>query len=291
MATQVILPGTNSMSKTSHVVDGTLGGQQGAMMNPLNWEASMYHTKQKLIAVLIQAPRGFKYLPDGDYLKRLLKAAFETHATAITGLNQTTTMEVEETVQGYGGEVMQTPTIVTRARSEPAVTIPELEGKPFTKLFRTMQTKLVMEPGTTHPGLVAVQAYQDAGSPTLTPADRSFVTLFIEPNRTLTGVESAYLCANMMPLEVPEEIGKEVGAANEITTLEITFTAFTLTNDLVKQMAKDYLDSINKNGYAPDSLSPFVGEIEPALRNDALSNPGNSYAKYLEATAAAAQDQ
>jgi hypothetical protein len=287
MAQQVILPGSNVLSKNSYVVDGTLGGQQGAMNNPLNWESSMYHTKQKLIAVLIQAPRGFKYLPNGDYLKRLLKAAIETHCTAINGLNQTTTMEVEETVQGYGGEVMQTPTLVTRARSEPAITIPELEGKPFTKLFRTIQTKLVMEPGTTHPGVVAEAAWQDAGSPPLTPADRSFITLFIEPNRTLTGVESAYLCANMMPLEVPEEITKEVGTANEITQLEVTFTAFTLTNDLVKQMAKEYLDSINKNGYAPDALTPFVSEIEPALRNDALSNIGNSYAKYLEATAAA----
>ncbi|AXH70777.1 tail tube protein [Vibrio phage BONAISHI] len=289
MSNDVLLPATSAVAQYTSVVDGRKGGQQGHMANTRTWESSLYHTKQKLIAVLLQAPAGFRYLDDGDYYAALLKSAIETMATSITGLNQTTTMETEDTVQGYGGEVMQTPTLVSRSRSEPAMTFPELEGKPLTDLFRTIQTKLVMEPGTTRVGVMDQAAYIAAGSPPITAADRSFVTLFIEPNRSLTGVESAYMCANMMPIEVPDEISNEVGSPNEINNLEINFTALTIVNDSVKALALQYLNSINKYGYNPTSQTPFVTEVSPSLRDDALTEEGGSYSKAAAAAAARLQ--
>lgn len=284
----VLFPEDNVLSVGTRTVDPRIGGQNGPMANPAAWGSSMYHTKQKLIRVLVQAPRFMRYMDNGKELAQTLKAIIEMHATSITGLNSSYTMEVEETPQGHGTEVMQTPTLVTQARSEPVLSIPELEGKPVTKLFKRILSDLVMEPGSTHPGIIRSAAYKAAGSPTITPADRSFVTLFIEPNRNLTGVEAAYLCANMIPMEVNDESSHEIQAANEITTLEVPFTALTLSNDRVREMAKKYLDSINKDGFAPSALNPYVTEIEAALLDDALPSEGSSYSKYVNATAEAA---
>lgn len=285
MNKQILLSEDNVLSDSTSVVDPTLGGQFGPMQDTDNWASAMYHTKQRLIGVLLQAPVGMKYMQDGAYLRRALKTAMEKHATTINGLTSTQTMEVEDTPQGEGGQFMQTPTLVTIARSEPTIGFNELEGKPFTKLFKAIQTELIMEPGTTHPGIIRSDAYIAAGSPTLTPADRSFVMLFIEPNRNLTGVESAYMVANMMPLEITDEISREIGAAAEQTRLEISFTGLTLANDKVRKFAKKWLDDLNKNGTSPSGLAPFVSEIEPALRDDALPQKGSSYSKYLKASA------
>lgn len=282
MADNTYLQDGSDLQRFTPVVDPRVGGQQGALQNPAELNSADYRYKNKIIPVLFQAPRAMRFMKDGDIKRQMLKAIIEQHPISIQGLNSSYTVESEETPFGEGGEVVQTPTLVTVARSEPSMSFRELKGKVITNLFKDIIEQLVMHPSTRRPGIIKEQAYIDAGSPPLKISDRSFIVLFIEPNDTMTGIDRAYLCANMMPTEIPDESNSEVGTAGELETLELTFTATTLHNDAVKELAAQYLAAINRQGYAPSSLQPFIGEMEPALRDEALPRDDNSYSKYLE---------
>lgn len=282
----------SDLQRFTPAIDPRVGGQQGALSNPQQLDSADYRYKNKIIPVLYQAPKAMRFMEDGDIKRQMLKSIIEQHPISIQGLNSTYTIETEETAFGEGGEVVQTPTMVTVTRSEPSMSFRELKGKVITNLFKDMVDNLVIHPQLRRPGVTRQQAYIDAGSPPLKMSDRTFIVLYIEPNETMTGVDRAYLCANMMPTEISDESNSEVGTAGELETLELTFTATTLHNDEVLKLAQQYLDGINRQGYAPSSLKPFIGEIEPALRDDAMPGTGSTYSKYLDKTASdAAADE
>lgn len=281
---QVLLPDDHVLSSGARAVDLTIGGQNGAMSNPANWTSAAYYTRQKLHQVLIQAPKALKYLPDGESLKKQLKAAIEMHPRSISGINQSLTVETNDTIIGNDGQVFQVPINVNREPSAPNFVWDELEGKPFTRLFRRIVVDLIMDPQTNKPGLLRYQSYTDAGRPEILPVDYTMVVLFIEPNKSMTGVVDAYLCANMFPLGIPDETLKEMGGANEQLEVALDFAAWTQVGDAVDEMAKNYLDSINVLGYAPSALAPFVAAIEPSLRDETLG-PNGSYTNAVKAVA------
>ncbi len=282
--TQVLLPQDHILSSGARAIDLTIGGQNGAMSNPANWNSAAYYTRQKLHQVLIQAPRALQFLPDGENLKKQLKAAIETHPRSISGLNKSLTVETNDTIIGNDGQVFAVPVNVNREPSAPNLVWDEMQGKPITGLFRRIIVDLIMDPQTNKPGILKYQSYTDAGRPELLPADYTMVVLFIEPNNSMTGVVDAYLCANMFPLGITDEATKEMGGANEQLEVAVDFAAWTQIGDMVDQMAKAYLDSITVTGYAPSALAPFVADIEPTLRDDALG-PNGSYSNQVNEVA------
>lgn len=269
---QVLLESTHSLNRgdSANTIDIRVGGQQGLLPDFANWANNANLVKQRLIPVLLQAPGGMQYQPDGASRIAMLKAMIELHPIAISGLNRSLTAEFAETVVSNAGEMMETVTKTTRERSVPALTIPEKEGKPCTHLIEDWIIDLLMDPQTGYPGVIRYAAYEEAGSPPISPDFRSMVVLFIEPNATMSGVNAAYLCVNMMPKGVTDESSSAIGEALEEVNLELEFTALTQTGDAVNKLALNYLKSLDKRGLAPAALQSFVPGIAANVADDAV---------------------
>lgn len=267
----VFLSSNSTLSNAGHtgVVDVRKGGQQGLKRDADFWYHNSLYVKQPIIPVMQAAPKAFRFLPDGDALAAMLKSLVELHATAINGLNQTYTNEYDEKVIGASGQVMQTHTRTGRERSAPVFSWPELDGKPITRLLKYWNDYLLSDPESGVPAIAGVPAYIDAGSPHLTPEDKSMSVLFIEPTHNRRDVNYVELCSNMMPVSIPDEIAFEKGAAGEQPQLDIEFTCISMpANAGLNQYAKEYLDSLNDSAYLPDAIGIMQDGIDPLVSDD-----------------------
>jgi hypothetical protein len=232
------------------------GGQQGAMTDPKRWVSSASYTRQKIIAVLIEAPGHMQYMDNGLNRIDMLKALVEVMATSITGLNSTLEVNYGEHKVNNAGEVHHTPTKVNRTPSAPSFVWPEKEGKAIYNFMEQWITELIADPETTYPGLITKDAWEGAGKPEFLPDAISMSVLFIEPSKDLSRVTSAWLSTNMMPKSSGENIGQRViGEDNETVEHTIEFTATTQIGKYVDSLAQAYLDSLVKKGFQPAALA------------------------------------
>ena len=199
-------------------------------------------------------------LPDGDSLAAQLKALIELHPLSIGGLNQTITNNFDEKNLGNSGEVMQSHVRTVRERSNPTFTFAELDGKPITRLMRYWTHMLLQDEESSVPGIVGEDLYQAAGSPLLTPDMKSMTVMFIEPTHNRASVNAVYLCSNMMPITITDEITSTKGEDSESPTVEIAFTAITQVTGM-ETLAVAYIESLDKNGYSPAALGSMVQDI------------------------------
>lgn len=292
--TSVLISEESSLTKgKSAAVDPRVGGQLGALAKPNEWVNNADHVKQPIIAVLLAAPKAMAFMPDGAERISQLKALLELHPTSITGLNDGLTVEMAESVASSSGEQMQSVVNVTRERSNPVFSFNDKYGKIVERTFRDYITYLLQDPDTDYPAIISEQAYIDADSPELLPDMVSCSMLFFEPNPSLTGIASAWLCVNMMPQGVTNEGSRVKGQAKELSTQEISWTALTQTGRSVNTLAKSYLDALNKQGYKsaglPNAMNAdtIADAISPNLRDDAVAT---SYSKSVEEVAQAVED-
>lgn len=245
----------------SRAIDLTLGGQQGLKRDNTNWVSGTPYTKQKLIATLLRAPGGFRFMPDGADRVRILKALIELHSKSITGLNSSLTVDVGET-QVNNNEMMQTVTKTTRERSNPVHTFTEVYGKAVTTFFKDWIVDLLQDPESGHPGIAGREEYTSAGSPPLLADMVSASVLYYEPNPERSAVQGeAYMCVNMFPLGVTDEAQRVMGEGNELQDVEISFSALTSVGKAVSLLASAQLESLNKAGVAVDALALAETEI------------------------------
>ncbi len=281
----VLVDATHSLSKgVTRSLDLSVGGQQGATRDPRNWVSSAAYVRQKLIAVLVQAPKFMQYMDNGADRIRMLKALVEVMPTSVTGMTSKLEVNFEETKISNAGEVHHTPTKVNRAVTNPSFVWPEKEGKAIFNFMSQWIMELIADPETTYPGLITKSAWEAAGKPEFLPDAISMTVLFIEPSRDLSKVTSAWLCTNMMPKNSGEDEGKRViGDNNEVVEHNIEFTATTQIGTYVTRMAQAYLDSLVKKGFQPAALPAAIDKISPDLTS---ANTG--YVNKVKATSEAA---
>lgn len=267
---KVLLDSEHSLSQGStRAIDLSIGGQQGALKDPANWVSNANYVKPRMIPVLLQAPGAMKYLPDGESRIKMLKALVELHATSITGIDSSLTVEMAETALSNAGEMMESVTKVSRARSVPVFSYPEKFGKPIYIFFRDWIVDLLQDPDTGHPGIIRYEAYQNAEYPELLADMISMAVLFIEANENLTSINDAWLCTNMMPKGIVNTASRVIGEALETVQHEVEFSAVTQVGDSVNELALDYINSLNKSGYAPRALQRHIEKISPDVADDA----------------------
>lgn len=269
---QLILSSDHSLNRgaNSQAQDLKVGGQSGLLPDFAHWANAGKLVKPRLIAVLLRAPGGMKLQANGTDRIAFLKAMVELHAKSITGLNRSMTAEFVETVVSNAGEMMENVSKTSRERSVPSFVWDELDGKPITRMIEDWMIDLMMDPETGHPRVITYDEYTKAENPVLSPDFKSMTVLFIEPTATLDGVLSAYLITNMMPKGFTEEASRVIGEALEAMEQTVEFTGITQTGEVPRQMALDYLDSLNKNGLSPQSLTGFLSDIDADVSDDAV---------------------
>lgn len=245
------------------VVDLRNGAQMGPSTDFTSYLSNTPYVRRNLIAILVEAPRGFKHLDNPDIYVGTLKTLVELHAQSITGLNSQLDVQHEEVAAGGAGEMQETVSNVTRARSQPSFTWVEKYGKPISKFLRMWITQLIMDPQTKYAGVVA-----GANRPTdMLPDYNSMTVLFIEPDPTGTKVLEAWLCTNMQPKSSgPIEGSRDITQPGDKKEMSIEFTALTQVGEGVNAFAQRQLDAFNLGGMNPNQHKPFVNAVEADVK-------------------------
>lgn len=254
-----ILTGSFTNGYPAPMLDIRMGGQDGYAPNLAQWISHQAYVQRNLICLLIDAPLGFQYLPDPQFWVGALKSLVETHAKTWTGFAAGVEVDfVENSVSG-GGEMQQDPTNVTRARTQPSMTVVDKYGRPVQTLLYEWITNLVADPDSKVPNIATLAGAR----PTDLLADISTATmLFFEPDPTHSTVMKAWLTTNMMPKATGDITGKrELSAAMESGELTIDWTGISQSSLGVRLFAQTLLDSINLTNANPNLAPAFVSGI------------------------------
>lgn len=280
----VLVEGDHSLTKgRTRALNPAFGGQQGATSDPKRWVSSASYTRQKLIAVLVEAPSHMMLMDNGEDRVKMLKSLVEVMATSITGLTSKLDVNFGEHKVSNAGEVHHTATKVNRAVSVPSFVWPEKEGKAVYNFMNQWITELIADPETGHPGLITKESWA-ADKPEFLPDAISMTVLFIEPSRDLSKVTSAWLSTNMIPKTSGEDEGKRViGEDNEVVEHTIEFSSTTQIGDHVDKLAQTYLDELTVKGFQPAALAASYDEV-----NSNVKAGDNGYVNKVEETSKSA---
>lgn len=264
---KVLIPGTQATDASK--LDLTSGGQNGAMHDPQSLNSTQGYVPQKLIAVLIAAPKAYGFLPPAmaEAYTATLKNLVEVLPLEITGLDSTVTYEFGEVKAGHSGEVVEHIIGAQRARSTPSFRWVEGINRSIGKFWGETGRLLLQDEVSGVAGIIAEPGFQSGY--TLLQEDRSFSVLFIEPDSSMKGVVDAWFCTNMMQKTGGEVTGKrEVGGTAEVTELTIETTAYTMVGNVVNAMAGAYLSKLDLSGLRPLDLTAFVKQNDSDLNTD-----------------------
>jgi hypothetical protein len=255
-----ILTGSFTTGFTAPMVDPRFGGQGGYAPVLTEWANTQAYVAKQMICLLIEAPRGFAYLPQPDFWVGALKALVERQPKSITGLSRGLKVDVVENAVAGGGEIMQDMVDVKRERSAPNFTWIDKYGRPIQTLLEEWITNLLADPDTKIANIVTVPGVR----PTDLLADMHSATmLFFEPDPTHSQVLKAWLSTNMYPLGTGDITAKrELGAAMESGEISVEFTALSQSSLGVRMFAQALLTSINTTNANPNLAPAFVGELD-----------------------------
>lgn len=256
----------------------TQAGQQGFMPDYEGYVSNAAYVKRNLVAVLIEAPRGFQDLPDPDKWVSTLKSLIELHSKSIEGLQNTLEASFAENPVGGAGEMQEDIANVTRSRSTPTHVWTEKYGMPVNAFFSGWITGLMMDPNTKVPTVVSTMT---ASPGDLLPDYTGATVLYFEPDPTHTKVYKAWLSTNMHPKSAGEVTGRrDLTTEGESVDYTIEFTALTQVGVGVNQFAQRILDDMNLSGVNPNLRPAFMN----ALHSD-VSSAGNGYTEQLQRAA------
>jgi hypothetical protein len=263
LADAILQSGTAfAQGKKAAMLNPIYGGQHGLAPDLSEWVSNQAYVRRNLICLLVEAPKGFQYLPNPDQWVATLRAAVELHAISIDGLNQTLDVETTETPVGGGGEVQEDFVDVKRQRSQPVIRIPEKVGMPFANFFGGWIRNLIMDPDTKYPAIATLAKVP----PDMLADMYSATMLFIEPDALHDKVVKSWLVTNMYPKNSGEITGRrDLTAAHEAVTHDINFTGIAQSGVGVDDFAQKVLDGMKITGANPYLRPAFVDKISADL--------------------------
>lgn len=249
-----------TIGRTNAMANILVSGQNGYMPDLTILDGSANHVKRPLMALLVNAPRGFKDLPDPDAWIGGLKALVERHPQRIEGLRSGLNVETQEVALSGAGEMQQDVSNITRERSEPVFTWVEKYGKPIKAILEGWIINLLGDPNNKIP-MVVTRGLADRVD--LLPTYVGATILFIEPDPSHTRVVEAWLCTNMYPLTTgPVEGSRDLTAGGEIIEMSINFTAVTQYTYGVREWAQRILSSISLANANPNNAPAMADKID-----------------------------
>ena len=251
-----ILTGAATMGYPAPMSDIRLGGQNGYSPNLTQWVNNQAYIPKQLICLLIEAPRGFQYMPDPGFWVGALKSLVELHPKSISGFNAGLEADFAENAVSGGGEMQQDLIDVKRTRTVPSFTFVEKYGRPIQTFLYEWITTLGMDPDSK----VATIATLAGSTPTDLMADMSTATmLFFEPDPSFTSVVKAWLTTNMMPKGTGEVTGKrELSAASEAPEFTVEWTGVSSSTLGVRLFAQTILESMAITNANPNLAPAFA---------------------------------
>ncbi len=260
------LLGTQGYGKlvTAPMVDLKRGGQHGPSTQFDSYISSTAYVRRNMIALLLEAPQGFKLMDNPSKWVEALKALVEVQPLTIEGLQGGLSVDTVDTNFGGSGEIMQDPAKVNRARSQVQFTWKDRYGKPISYFLREWITNLIADPTTNAPGVIS----RGTSAPVdLLPDFYGMTCLFFEPDPTNTKVMEAWLTTNMYPLSTGDIIGRrDMSAAGEGSELNIEFAGITQHGYGIRKFAQSLYDRMNMTGMDPNMQKSFIDGVDADIR-------------------------
>lgn len=226
--------------------------------NYSEWISNHKYISKNVIAVVLQTPRFFDYMPEPQKWVTTFKSLIELHSKSIEGLTSGLTVEYSEHAVGGAGEMQEEVTNVTRARSTITHTFEEKAGKPINRFLTDWIRYGLMDADTKHALIGTLTNWNDE---LYTPDFYTATVLYFEPDITARHVVEAWLCTNMAPKSNGEVVGKrDLSSAGEAKELAIEFTSITMYNEPVRRLAQGLLNDMTTIKLDPHQLPMFVSE-------------------------------
>jgi len=242
----------------SPIINPKYGGSQGwsprlgMLDGAAEWISEKPYVQEDVIPIILEYPKGFDLLPNGDLLKRILKSYWEDRVSKIDGLKATMTIEYAEHAIGRSGQKYQVAVKSTREQSEISTTAVEPAGRPFERTFEIWLRYLVRDDVTQSPLLTTVLAGPRDVKEIYFDFLNSCTILFIEPDTSRRYVERAYLSFNMKPKQTPEITSKkDISGSAEIKENTIPWTSITSVSNGVFELGQLMLDNMLVIGTDP----------------------------------------
>ena len=267
-----ILTSSFAADYVAPMLDMRLGGQNGYAPNLKEWVNNQAYIQRNLVCLLIEAPKGFQYLPDPAFWVGALKSLVELHPKSITGFNAGTKLDFTENAVSGGGEMQQDVTNITRERSIPVMTFIEKYGRPFQTFIAEWHLNLFGDPDSKIPAIATLPGAKPADL----LADMSTATmLFFETDPLHQTVYKAWLTTNMAPEQTGDIIGKrELSAAMDQLEISITWSGISQSSLGVRLFAQGLLDAINITNANPNLAPAFVSKVDPDLSSTSTVDGG-----------------
>jgi len=244
--------------RTAPLINLVHGGQFGFVPDFTTLVSSAPYVKKNLVARLMEAPGGFKLLPNKQDYVDVLKSLIELTPRTIEGIQSGITNEFVEVAVGGDGQMQEIISNSTVARTVPVFTWDERANKPIQAFWTYYSRMLLMDPQSKYPAITSVVSDLEDWLPDM----QAFTVLFYETDVTHTKVVEAWLSTNMMPKSNgPNEGRKDLTAAGEGLPLSIEFTAVTQSNYGVRLLAQQLVDEMNLSGLNPNHIPAFVDRV------------------------------
>jgi hypothetical protein len=247
------------------IVDIKQGGQFGHMIDYKALVSSTPYVREHVIAVLIQAPRGFDLLPDPQSWYKSLKAIIEEQSREITGLQSTLQIENVEHEIGGAGEKISAVSNVTRSTSEPSHSIPEKYNMPVSLFINSWILELMMDPETKYANIITRGG---ADVPDHLVDFYSATVLYFEPDPTFRNVLKAWLCTFVRPESEGATIegSRSLTSGKEDLTIDLRMTATTQVGSGVIELAQKVLNNLRVAVPNPQQRPAMYDDIEAKVK-------------------------
>jgi hypothetical protein len=243
------------------MLDPQYGGQQGYAQNLAQWVSSAAYIRKNIITVLLEAPTGFAYLPNGQTYVNTLRALVETQALSVTGLNAT--LHVDSFANdpvGGSGQMFQSPNNVTMDVPNVTMRFVDRYGMSITRFFEAWIRTLIMDPDTKIAGINTLSSTYVTD---MLPDMYSMSCLFMEPDPTGATIVKAWIGTNMYPTTSgPIEGSRDKTQAGQESTLEIGFTGVYQYGLGVNLFAQSILSTMSLAGANPFNQEAFIQGID-----------------------------
>lgn len=237
------------------------------------WISNQAYVSRNIIAIVLQYPKFFDYMPNPEKWIAIYKSLMETQAEAITGFQAGLTITVEEHAVGGGGEMQLEPTDSKRARTEVTYKWRERLGMPISTFLEAYMDYGIMN----HETKTALLGLSEEYETDLYTADYYTGTvLYIEPDITHRQVVKSWLVTNLFPQsngDITAQADKT--QPGQMLEIESNHGGISMYNSSVNEFAEKLLKRLNENSVDPNRAVLFVNPdnpIDPTL--DGLTEVG-----------------
>ena len=231
-------------SPVSHLVEG---GMFGYAKQWQSWVNNHQYTSRPLISFLLEAPLGFKLLPDAKTNIAILRNLVETIRHRITGLQYKLEVNVENGQDfGKSGQKYEVFTNVTEQQPTVSFSFWERPGLAITRYIIYWIRMLMMDPETKYAAIGTVAGTEAYDS---MPDMYSAAMLFVEPDTSMRRVVQAWIGINMWPKMSPDnEASFDSSNPSQTREIQIDFSGVYQYGPGVDYFAQKFLDSIKLIG-------------------------------------------